>query len=183
MKGYNMKPLFKPLLAATILSLTIASVATAKPSQGHEKQKHCMQKDEHGHKDKMHSRDQLRFLHGIDLTDAQKDQIFELKHAEVPKMRAHMKARHQLKQELMQLSDNYSETKAKTIADKLATIERDSVLARVHHQQQVLNLLTPEQRKQVAENKEKFKQHRDFKQSSEKMSKRFSEDKQQNIVM
>lgn len=157
-----MKSLLKPLLAATILSVSMAGFATAEPSQGHEKQHHCMQKGEHGHhKGKMLSRDDHRFLHGIDLTEAQKDQIFELKHAEVPKMRAHMKERRQLKQALMQLSDNYSEAKAKILADKLATIERDSILARVHHQQQVLNLLTPEQRKQVAEKKANFKKHRE----------------------
>lgn len=157
-----MKSLFKPLLAATILSVSMAGVATAKPNQGHEKQHHCMQKGEHGHhQGKMHSRHGHRFLHGIDLTEVQKDQIFQLKHAEVPKMRARMKERRQLKQALMQLSDNYSEAKAKTLADQLATIERDSTLARVHHQQQVLNLLTPEQRKQVAEKKASFKKHRE----------------------
>jgi periplasmic protein CpxP/Spy len=42
-----------------------------------------------------------RFLHGIDLTDAQKDQIFELKHAEATKIRAQIKKRRKLKQELM----------------------------------------------------------------------------------
>ncbi len=157
-----MKSLFKPLLAASILSLSMASIATAQPSQGHDKQKHCMQKGEHGHhQNKMHSRHGERFLHGINLTEIQKDQLFELKHAEVPKMRAKMKERHQLKKELMQLSDNYSEDKAKAIADQLATIERDSVLARVHHHQQVLNLLTPEQRKQVADNKAKMKSYHD----------------------
>ncbi len=155
-----MKLLFKPLLAATILSLSMASVATAQPNQGHDKPHHCMQKGEHGHhKNMMHSGHQLRFLRGLDLTEAQKDKIFELKHAQVPKMREHMKARHQLKRELMQLSDQYSEDKARAIADQLAAIERDSILARVQHHQQVLNLLTPEQRKQVAENKAKFKKH------------------------
>lgn len=170
MKGYNMKSLLKPLLAATILSLTMASVATAKPNQDHDKPHHCSQKDERGHhKDMMHSGHHPHFLRGINLTDAQKDKIFELKHAEVPKMREHMKARHQLKKELMQLSDQYSEEKAKAIANKLATIERDSVLARAHHHQQVLNLLTPEQRKQVAENKEKFKRHHE-KSGNERIS-------------
>lgn len=160
MKGHHMKLSLKPLLAATILSLTVAGAATAQANQHHDKRHHCMQKNGHGHyhKTSMHSH-QLRFLRGIDLSEAQKDKLFELKYAEVPKMRAQMKARHQLKKELMQLSDNYSENKAKSIADQLATIERDSILARVNHRQQVLSILTPEQRKQIAENKAKFKKH------------------------
>jgi periplasmic protein CpxP/Spy len=173
MKGHKMKALFKPLLAATILSLSIANVAMAKPNQGHDKPHHCAQKENHARHDKnMQFPHQPRFLRGIDLTDVQKDKLFELNYAEMPTLRSQMKARHQLKQELMQLSDNYSEEKAKTIADKLATLERDSVLARARHQQQVLSLLTPEQRKQVSENKEKFKQRRDARPDNAKTSQR-----------
>lgn len=171
-----MKNLLKPLLAATVLSLTLGSVAMAKPEQGRDKQRHSMQKQEH----RSH---QPRFLKGIDLTDAQKDQIFALTHAEMPKKRALMKTRRALKQTLMSLADNYTEAKAIAIADQLAAVERDSVLARARHHQQVLKVLTPEQRKQVAENKEKFKQRRELRATKGKVSKRFQQDRSQPVAM
>jgi len=172
-----MKTLLKPLLAASVLSLALGSVAMAKPEQGRDKQYHSMQKQGH------HRSDQLRFLKGIDLTEAQKDQVFALTHAEMPKKRALMKARRALKQELMALSDNYTEAKAIAIADQLATVERDSVLARAHHHQKVLNVLTPAQKKQVAENKEKFKQRRELRPTKGKVSKRFHQNGSQSVTM
>lgn len=162
MKSYNMKLLFKSLIATTMLSLIMASVATANPDNPpYDKKYSCMHNSEHGpqHPSKMGPPHYLPFLHSINLTEAQKDKIFALEYAEMPKMRAQMKARYQLEKELMQLSDNYSESKANAIAEQLATLERDSVLAKVHHHQEVLNLLTPEQRKQAAEQKANFEKH------------------------
>ena len=101
----------------------------------------------------------------------------------MPKKRALMKARRALKQELMALSDNYTEAKAIAIADQLATVERDSVLARAHHHQKVLNVLTPAQKKQVAENKEKFKQRRELRPTKGKVSKRFHQNGSQSVTM
>lgn len=171
-----MKTLLKPLLAATILSLSLGNVAMAKPNYGGDKPQHCMKKGDRGHHAKgKHFSHQPRFLRGIDLTDKQKDQIFALTHAEMPKKRDMMKERKQLKQALMQLSDNYTEAKAVKIADQLAALERESVLARARHQHKIMSLLTAEQKKQVSENKEKFKQRRHFKQSKGKMSKRFNQ--------
>lgn len=165
-----MKTVFKPLLAATVLSLSMASVAMAKSSHEH-KTHHCKQKEAHVY----HHKDMLlphrpSFLKGIDLTETQKDQLFELRHSEIPKMRAQIKERHQLKKELMQLSENYSEANAKTIADKLASIERDAVLARAHHHQQLFSILTPTQRKQAAENIENIKKHDEAKTAYENAS-------------
>lgn len=168
-----MKTLLKPLLAATLLSLTMGSAAMAKPSHGGDKTHHCTQKSDRGHHAKgMQKPHQPRFLKGIDLTDTQKDQIFALTDNQVPKMREHMQARRALKKELRALSGNYSEAKVKVIADKLAVLERDSVLARARHQHSIMNLLTAAQKKQVAENKDKFKQRHDSKSDNEKVSAR-----------
>ncbi len=159
-----MKNLIKPLLVATVLSLAIGNTAMAEPN--HQSKRHCMQKSSHKHHAKNVERShQPRFLKGIDLTEEQKDQIFAIKHAEVPKARERMKARHTLKQELMAMSDNFNEGSAKVIADKLAAIESEGILARAQNHQKILNLLTPAQKKQVSENRQKFKERHQFKQT------------------
>jgi len=179
-----MKTVFKPLLAATILSLSLGGVAMAEPYQDNQRSQNCMKKSDRGHHAKSMKRGhQPRFLKGIDLTDTQKDQIFALTHKQVPKMRGYMKARRALKEELSVLSSNYSEAKAKEIADKLANLERDSVLARARHQYEIMNLLSAEQKQQAAENKAKFKQRRDYKPVNKKSSSRLNHNKLQTIAI
>ncbi len=56
-----------------------------------------------------------RFLHGLNLSDAQRDKIFELMHAQMPAMREKAKGLHKANMELRQLemSPDYSEAKVK----------------------------------------------------------------------
>ncbi len=94
-------------------------------------------------------------LAGLDLTDAQQDKIFALIYPLMPQMREHGKQRHQLVEELHKLSsaEVFDEVKAKQIAEKLATLEKDATFKRAQIDSQIFVLLTAEQRKQLSERK------------------------------
>ncbi len=148
----------KTLLAATLLSLTMGSVALANPDQPPRgKPNQCMQKSGAGHHGAMGMKPP--FLRGIALSDTQKDKVFALTHAEVPKMRDRMKAMRSLKEEMRTLveSNQFSNAKANNIANQIAQLKKESVLAKANQHHNILNILTAEQREQVLKNKEKFK--------------------------
>jgi Spy/CpxP family protein refolding chaperone len=93
------------------------------------------------------------FLRGIELTEAQQDKIFEIMHNLAPQMREKAKAAHKARKELHELatSQNYDESKAKSLADTLARSQADMMLMHIRADRQILALLTAEQRKQVDE--------------------------------
>lgn len=92
------------------------------------------------------------FLHGLTLSETQKDQVFELMHKQAPTMRDKAKASHQAMDELRQLSlsDNYDEARAKKLARNAADAQSEMTLLRMQSDQKILALLTPEQRKELA---------------------------------
>lgn len=149
-----------PLIAAVILSLTIGSVAIAEPTDGNKKPPHCEKTEMKGHHPmNMGFPHKPFFLKGIELTAEQEDKIFELTHAEAPKLRARMKAQQDLRQDLIIMiqTNNFDENKARKIADKLAKIESENTLAKAHIDNSLMNLLTPEQREKVIKNKKEFR--------------------------
>lgn len=95
------------------------------------------------------------YLHGLDLTEAQRDKVFEILHAQAPAMRDRAKAMHRVEDELRGLvaAPDYSAAKAKALADLAASAMAEMTLARVATDRQVFEVLTPEQRKLVAEMK------------------------------
>ena len=104
----------------------------------------------------------IPFLHELNLSEAQQDKVFDILHALEPQMRdkakAVRKARHELHE--MSLSDTFDEARARTLADSAARAEADMALLRARSTQQVLAVLTPEQRKQAAELKQHFESRR-----------------------
>jgi Spy/CpxP family protein refolding chaperone len=92
-----------------------------------------------------------RFLRGLNLSEAQKDQIFELKHKQAPLMRDKAKASYQAMDELRQLSlaDRYDDARAKSLARSAADAQAEMTLMRVQNDQKIVALLTPEQRQQI----------------------------------
>lgn len=96
-----------------------------------------------------------QFLHGLSLSDDQRDRIFDLMHAQAPTMRDQAKAIHKTLIELRRLSmsGEYSETRAKVLA--MANAQAIAVMAQMHARtdNQIYQILTPEQRKQVEEQK------------------------------
>lgn len=94
------------------------------------------------------------FLRGISLSEAQKDQIFELMHKQAPLMRDKAKAAHQAMDDLrkLSLSTNYDEATAKKLARNAADAQSEMALLHAQSDQKIIALLSPEQRKEMAAN-------------------------------
>ena len=94
-------------------------------------------------------------LHGLNLTEAQRDKVFEIMHAQAPAMREKGKAVFKAEADLRALtvSPDYSDAKARSLADAAAKAMAEMTLARAKAERQVFEVLTPEQRKQLAEMK------------------------------
>lgn len=101
------------------------------------------------------------FLHGIKLTEEQEDKVFAIVHAQQPLLREQMKAarkaRHAL--QVMSLSAQYDDNKARALADAAARAMADTALLRTRSDQQIYALLTAEQRKQLEDLQEKSRAH------------------------
>lgn len=88
------------------------------------------------------------FLHEANLDEAQRDKIFLIMHAQMPQLREQEKARMKARQALTELgmSGQYSDAKAKALADTLARATAEIALIRARNDSQIVALLTPEQR-------------------------------------
>lgn len=93
------------------------------------------------------------FLRDLKLSEAQRGRIFDLMQAQAPAMREHAKAMRKSQIELRQLgiSDEYSEARAKTLADANAQAMARMGQLQASTSHQIYLLLTPEQRKQMEE--------------------------------
>lgn len=103
-----------------------------------------------------------RMLRGLDLTEAQRDQIFEIRHAQAPAMRAQMKAVHAARKDLRELAlaPAYDAAKAQASADALAKATSQMALMRIDTMRKVLAVLTPEQRKTLEERRAQWQARR-----------------------
>ncbi|MGE5493345.1 MAG: Spy/CpxP family protein refolding chaperone [Actinomycetota bacterium] len=141
-------------LAATAIALGLPLAAAANPGQacgpmgGHEG---------HGRHGGMGFPGEMppHGLRGIELTEAQRDKVFEIMHAQAPVMREYMKTVHKAEGDLRALanSSDYSDAKAQDIADVSARAMAAMTLARARTDRQIFELLTSEQKKQLAARK------------------------------
>lgn len=92
------------------------------------------------------------FLRRLDLTEAQRDRVFDILHAQAPDMRRQAKSLHKARQELrdLALSDRYDEGRAKGLADAAAQAMAGMALLRARSDHAIFALLTPEQRQEMA---------------------------------
>jgi Spy/CpxP family protein refolding chaperone len=92
-------------------------------------------------------------LRGLDLTEAQRDQIFKIHHDQAPAIHEQMKLMRRAREELMQAgkADRFDEARARQAADSLARAV--SAMAVMHTQtlNRVRAVLTPEQRRRLDE--------------------------------
>jgi Spy/CpxP family protein refolding chaperone len=90
----------------------------------------------------------MMLLRGLDLTDAQRDQVFKIFHEQAPAVHEQMKQVRQARESLMKLAaaDRFDESQARQAAD--AQAKALSTLAVMHAQtlHRVRDILTPEQR-------------------------------------
>lgn len=141
---------FKQALLATFIAISLPAAALAHAEHDGDKGSRC----ERGGMSKHGIHDgKPPYLRDLDLSSAQKDQLFNINYAQVPAMRDQHKQHQQLMGELRATAqaDKYDDTKAQQIADKAAKLEKEKVLARVRHEAKVFALLTPEQRKKARE--------------------------------
>ena len=93
------------------------------------------------------------FLHGLELSEAQQDKVFAILYAEAPYLRDQGKAARKAQEALRGLAQvaQYDDAKAATLAQGGAQAMANIALQHVRTEQKLLALLTPEQRKQLAE--------------------------------
>lgn len=91
------------------------------------------------------------YLHGLELSEVQKDKIFAMTYAQMPKLRDAEKQKHETMKALKKLtnSDMYDEAKAQSLAIKLASLDKELILLRVGTDAKIYALLTAEQKQIV----------------------------------
>ena len=94
-----------------------------------------------------------RMLRGLDLSEAQRDRLFEVRHAEAPAMREQGKIVREAHRELraLSMSDAYDDAKAREIIERGAKAMAEMARLRARSGNELWKLLTPEQREKLAE--------------------------------
>jgi len=103
---------------------------------------------------------ELPFLHGVELNEAQQDKAFAILHAEVPYLRDQAKAAEKSQTALRALFDGgaYDDARAIVAAQAGAQARANIMLQHLRTQQKIVALLTPEQRKQLADDRSRHQQ-------------------------
>jgi Spy/CpxP family protein refolding chaperone len=91
------------------------------------------------------------FLRGLDLSEQQRDRIFEIMHRQAPALREGAKAIGKMRQELgtLAMSAQYDEAKARSLSEALAGASAGMALERARAANAVWQVLSEEQRQQV----------------------------------
>ena len=94
-----------------------------------------------------------RWLRGLDLTEAQRDQVFKIFHEQAPAMREHAKAAREAGRELRAAatSPNFDPARARSLADAQAKAMAEMAFLRADATSRVVAILTPEQRQKLQE--------------------------------
>ncbi len=106
----------------------------------------------------MHGRGQGNAgMHGLNLTQEQKDRIFALRHAQAPTVRAKMQEAGNARRELraLSMSDNFDAAKAKALAEQSSKAMAELAVMRASTGNQIYQILTPEQRAQLKARQER----------------------------
>jgi periplasmic protein CpxP/Spy len=96
-------------------------------------------------------------LRGLDLSDAQRDQVFKIFHEQAPAVHEQMKQVGSARQDLMKLAaaDRFDEARARQAADVQAKALSALALLRAQTMHRVREILTPEQRQRLDERMER----------------------------
>ena len=103
-----------------------------------------------------HGGGRMRQMEMLGLSEAQKDQIFKIRHDSVPAMREQMKQVRKASDELRQLAmaDKFDEAKARQLADQQAKAMSNMAVMRAQTANRVRQVLTPEQRQKMDQMRE-----------------------------
>jgi len=93
------------------------------------------------------------FLHGLNLTEEQRDKIFAIEYAQMPEAREQRKAIEHAHRDLhkMVVSGQYDEARARALTETLGRAVAREAQLRTQASAKILQILTPEQRRQVSE--------------------------------
>lgn len=96
------------------------------------------------------------FLRGVELSEAQQDKVFAATYAQAPLLREQQKIAFRAHEQLRELaaSSHYDDAKAAALAKGAAQAMATISLQHARLEQQLLAVLTPEQRKQVEARRE-----------------------------
>jgi Spy/CpxP family protein refolding chaperone len=146
----------KQLLAIASLAVLLPAMSQAQPSPD-ERGSHCHEMGGNGPMGE--GGPATAFLHGLELTEAQRDAIFNILQNQAPAVRDKQKALHKAFEALrvQAKSDNYDEAKAREQAQAVADSSGSLSLLRARAEHDIYTLLTTEQRKQVDERKGGFR--------------------------
>ena len=105
----------------------------------------------------MHDGGPRQWLRRLDLSEAQRDQVFKIFHDQAPALREQAKAARQASQELHQsaLSGSFDRARARQLADAQAKALSEMALLRADTMSRVVALLTPEQRQKLQQHNER----------------------------
>ena len=140
-------------LCAGGLGLAIGAYAQPAPDGGHGPE----HRDMHHH---MRGGGEMRGLRALNLSEAQRDQIFKIHHDQAPALRDQMKKVRASREELQKLAraDKFDPAAVRRAADAQAKALSDMAVMRVQAQNQVRAVLTPEQKAKLDQMREQRRQ-------------------------
>ncbi|MCC6608508.1 MAG: Spy/CpxP family protein refolding chaperone [Burkholderiales bacterium] len=140
-------------LAAALVGLTAAAPAGARPYEGYG---YGAQgpgfEGRGGHRGEFGG----GMMRELDLSDAQRNQMFEIRHAAQPAMHAKMSEFRKNRIALREAATakDYDAGRVRQLADEGAKLQADLTVMRIETQQKTLAVLTPEQRAKLAQLRE-----------------------------
>ena len=131
-----MKAILASLLAASSVAVAIPSAQAQPFEHGRAMQAHQMRGGGMG------------MLRGLDLSEAQRDQVFKIFHDQAPAMRERMKATRAAHEELRKATAaaTFDSARVRQLADAVGKAHAEAAYARAENMSRVLAVLTPEQR-------------------------------------
>ena len=134
-----------PYLAGLLAAASLAFAVPAQAQPG-------------GHGGGMHEmRGGMQMLRRLDLTEAQRDQVFKIFHDAAPAMRERMKAARSAQDELRKAAtaSSFDNARVRQLADAVGKAHAEAAYARAETMSRVAALLTPEQRARLDELRER----------------------------
>jgi periplasmic protein CpxP/Spy len=103
---------------------------------------------------------EMRGLRALDLTEAQRDQIFKIHHDQAPAFRDQMKKLRASRQDLQKLAraDKFDQAAVRRAADAQGKALSDLAVMRAQTASQVRQVLTPEQRSKLDQMRDQHRQ-------------------------
>jgi protein CpxP len=140
------------LLAATV-TLGLAQAVQAQPADG-QRQMREVRHGDHAHGDRHHRGGRggpMRMLRALNLSEAQKDQVFRIFHEQAPAMREQRKAMRASREEMRRIASapSYDQNAARAAAERGARASANLAVMRTDMMAKVRAILTPEQRAQA----------------------------------